>query len=228
MTVDLHGFVPYLNYTTSTAGLYLMVAVPACLVRLAWWYWAFVRESRAKGDAFRVAAADVAAIRDREVSPRTLEYWHEPLCWIHIMMGLLCFRIAPIPALLFIDGFTRRGWLTTGEYMQVLFFAAALALFVWIWLRAVRALWFAVEPEGILFTPGMRQSARMPWEEVSAAAMYGERPVAAVVSGTADDGKEHTVLLYNGFYRRADFEPITVKLLGRREPSPAATTGSPG
>ena len=218
--VDAQTLVGILNYTANTAGLYLMLALPAFAIRLAWWYAAFTREK--KRDGFAAAAEDTGAIAEREIEPRTLEYWHEPLCWWHIVMGLLCLRVAPIPGLVLVFGLGGRGALTMSEYLQVLFFGAAVAFFLMIWVKTVRAFQFHVDEEGIAFKPGMHGETRMRWEDIDEAVVYGARPLAAVVTGTADDGETRTALLYNGFYKRGDFETITHKLLGRAQPQEVA------
>lgn len=213
MNVELLAAI--LNYTAHTAGLYLMLAVPAFIVRAVWWYAVFTREK--KREDFVQPVEDAGAIAGRPVETRTLEYWHEPLCWWHIVLGLLFLRIAPMAPLIVLFGLVTRGWLSTPEYLQALLFAAAAAFFLLIWVRVVRAFQYTVDDEGIAFKPGISGTESMRWEDIDEAAVYGRRPIAAAVSGKAGDGKTRTVLLYNGFYKRGDFEAITRKLTGRPE-----------
>jgi len=226
--MDGSVLIPYLNYAASTAGFYLMLAAPAAIVRLAWWYGRFRREAASEGFARQVPADALGKVGEREVPPRVLEYWHEPLCWVHVLFGLICIRIAPIPALVLIFALLSRGWLTTAENLQVIFFAGALLFFLVLWVRTARGIQYSVSEEGIAFKPGMRGEAVMRWGDITEAFVYGSRPMCVVVTGRADDGKERTLMLYNGFYKRADFEPIVVKLMGRNgfhEEAPATQDG---
>ena len=209
-----------LNYTTNTALMYLLVLCGLGVLRGMFWFLRLTRDSRILGENFTQKADDVAAIAGREVEPRTLEYWHEPLCWIHTGYGLLCFWIAPWMGIMAIRGYATKPWLTGGEYLTVLAFAVVVAALLFFWIRSARKNQFSVTEEGIVFKRGLRHSLLMRWEDVTEAEVMGRRPLLAGVRGMASDGKEHLLTLNNGFYKRGDFETITYKLLGRRRPQP--------